>query len=477
MVVRWFASEVVSLDTEITIKYLYAILDIETTGGKYNEEGITEIAIYKYDGHQVIDQFISLVNPEREIQPFVVNLTGINSKMLRNAPKFYEVAKRIVEITEDCIIVAHNALFDYRILQTEFKRLGFNFTKKTLCTVELSKDLIPDQPSYSLGKLTRVLGIPVSDRHRASGDAQATVKLFKLLLDKDLDKKIISESVKTDSRDKIAPKLLDITESLPSITGVYYIHNANGEIIYIGKSKNIKQRVNQHFTNDSTKSKKIQLQVSSITYEATGSELIALLKESEEIKRNKPIFNRALKRTHFSYGLYQFTDSLGYLNLRAYTIKSQSEIETPITTFSNLQSAKSFLNRMTIKYNLCQKLTGLQKTSSNCFNYTIKECFGACIKNETPDIYNKRVRNLIVDYSFKNKSIVIVDKGRSVDERSAILIKNGIFIGIGFFNLNYQINNIDVLESFITPMEHNKDVQHIIQSYLRKNKNIKIIPL
>ncbi|CAN0516497.1 unnamed protein product, partial [Scytosiphon promiscuus] len=167
---------------------MYVILDIETTGGKYNEEGVTEIAIHKFDGHKVVDQFISLVNPEKEIQPFVVNLTGINNNMLRTAPKFYEVAKRIVEITEDAVIVAHNAQFDYRILRTEFRRLGFNFERKTLCTVELAKQLLPDAESYSLGKLVRSLGIPVSDRHRANGDALATLQLFKLLLSKDLDK-------------------------------------------------------------------------------------------------------------------------------------------------------------------------------------------------------------------------------------------------------------------------------------------------
>ena len=171
---------------------MYAILDIETTGGKYNEEGITEIAIYKFDGNEVVDQFISLINPERDIQPFVVKLTGINNKMLRNAPKFYEVAKRIIEITEDCILVAHNAEFDYRILSLEFERLGFDYQKKTICTVQLSQELIPDQESYSLGKLTKSLGIPISNRHRASGDAFATVKLFKKLLDKDIEKKVVS---------------------------------------------------------------------------------------------------------------------------------------------------------------------------------------------------------------------------------------------------------------------------------------------
>jgi DNA polymerase-3 subunit epsilon len=246
---------------------MYAILDIETTGGQYNEEGITEIAIYKFDGHEVIDQFISLINPEKPIQPFVVKLTGINNAMLRSAPKFYEVAKRIIEITEGCILVAHNASFDYRILRTEFNRLGYDFKMPTLCTVELSKKLILDQPSYSLEKLVRSLGIPMSDRHRASGDALATVKLFKLLLSKDLEKEIVKSFIKTEIKSGMLPKLLDIVEALPAKTGIYYIHNENGDLIYIGKSKNIKKRVNQHFTGTSSKSKKIQRDVYAVSYE------------------------------------------------------------------------------------------------------------------------------------------------------------------------------------------------------------------
>ncbi|PTM07034.1 MAG: exonuclease [Bacteroidetes bacterium] len=453
---------------------MYAILDIETTGGKYNEEGITEIAIYKFDGHKVVDQFISLINPEREIQPFVVNLTGINSNMLRNAPKFYEVAKRIVEITENCIVVAHNAKFDNRILKTEFKRLGFEFKKRTLCTVELSKQLIPDQASYSLGKLTRSLGIPVSDRHRASGDALATVTLFKLLLAKDIEKSIIQDSIRLEPKFQIEPKLKDIIDDLPSITGVYYMHKANGEIIYIGKSKNIKNRVNQHFTSTAPKSKKMQLQVSTVTYESTGSELVALLKESEEIKRNKPIFNRAQRRTVFTHGLFSFTDENGYLNLKIAKVNGQ---ENPITTFSNLQSAKSFISKSIEEHNLCQKLTGQYDTQTNCFNYTIKQCFGACISAEGSEVYNERTSKVINHHSFENQNMVIIDYGREIDERSAILIENGIYKGFGFYNLNYQINNIEILKNVITPMQHNRDTQHIIQSYLRRHKRLKIIKI
>lgn len=295
---------------------MYAILDIETTGGAFNEEGITEIAIYKYDGHEIVDQFISLVNPEIPIQPFVVKLTGINNSMLVSAPKFYEIAKRIIEITDDCVIVAHNADFDYRILRTEFRRLGYDFTMKTLCTVELSKKLLPEQPSHSLGKLVRALGIPMADRHRASGDALATVKLFQMLLEKDVDKEIVKDFIKLKIEKGIAPKLVDIINSLPTKTGVYYIHNEKGDLIYIGKSKNIKKRINQHFTGITNSAKKIQAEVFTVTYEETGSELVALLKESQEIKIHKPRYNRSQRKNIFQWALYSEMDKNGYLNLK-----------------------------------------------------------------------------------------------------------------------------------------------------------------
>lgn len=421
-----------------------------------------------------MDQFISLVNPEREIQPFVVNLTGINSNMLRSAPKFYEVAKRIVEMTEDCIIVAHNSEFDYRILRTEFSRLGFEFERKTLCTVELSKQLMPEQDSYSLGKLTRALGIPVSDRHRASGDALATVKLFKILLAKDLNKQIIQDAVKAEPKYKISTNHKHILDDLPSITGVYYLHDTYGKIIFIGKSKNIRNRVNQHFTSSNPKSKKMQNQVAAVTYEATGSELVAMLKESAEIKKTKPSFNRTMRRNKFTHALYCFTDEKGYINLR---IDAADGRKKAITTFTNYQSGKQFLINVIEKYKLCPKLVGLDATKKSCFKFSIGECAGACIGEETSESYNLRVQEVIAANIFDNQDFILIDKGRAVDEHSVLLIEDGIFKGLGYYNLNYQITNKKVLESIITPMENNRDTIHIIQTYLRKNKQIKRINL
>ncbi len=451
---------------------MYAILDIETTGGQFNEEGITEIAIYKFDGHEIVDKFISLVNPEIPIQPFVVKLTGINNAMLRSAPKFFELAKRIIEITNDCVLVAHNADFDYRILRTEFRRLGYDFNVKTLCTVELSKRLLPEQTSHSLGKLVRALGIPMADRHRASGDAMATVKLFKMLLDKDLNKEIVAAHIKFEIQKGIAPKLMDIVERLPSKTGIYYIHKEDGSLIFIGKSKNIKKRVNQHFTGITKSAKKIQNEVSVVTYEETGSELIAQLKESLEIKINRPIYNRMSPKSNFSWAVYAEKDVNGYLNLK---LQKADGRKKEIKSYLSLQEGKDALYRITSNYQLCQKLTGIYETKTHCFQHTISECDGACIGKITSEEYNLRVQNFIEKNLFDNKTLAILDKGRTITERSVILVENGVYKGYAFYDLNYQINNIEILRSIIVPMQSNRDTRNNIQTYLRKAKGIKIV--
>lgn len=453
---------------------MYAIVDIETTGGNFNEEGITEIAIYRHDGHQIVDQFSSLVNPERPIQAFVASLTGINNNMLRQAPKFYEVAKRIVEITDNAVLVAHNAQFDYRILRTEFTRLGYEFERRTICTVELSKKLLPGHASYSLGKLTRALGIPISDRHRAQGDAQATVKLFQLLLDRDHEKNIVEASIRLDPKKQLEPNLLELIERAPSETGIYYLRNKEDKLIYIGKSKNIKKRLTQHFTGQDRKSKKLQLETVDVQVERTGNELVALLKESEEIKLHKPLYNRSLRRSIFRYQLSHFTDHQGYINLK---IDPSDRRKNSITTFGTFAQAKSVLFKITEQYELCQKLNGLYQSKEACFSYGLNQCNGACIQKEAPETYNQRVQEFINKNIYQSSDLIIVDKGRYLEERSCILIENGAFKGIGYFDLNFQIQNPEVLKSIIRPMQDNRDAQHIIQSYLRRNKMLKIINL
>ncbi|MHA7865626.1 exonuclease domain-containing protein [Flagellimonas marinaquae] len=440
---------------------MYAILDIESTGGKYNEEGITEIAIHRFDGHQVVDKFICLINPEREIQPFVAKLTGINNKMLRSAPKFHEVAKRIVEITEGTVLVAHNAQFDYRILRTEFRRLGYDFQRKTLCTVDLSKQLIPEAESHSLGKLARSLGIPMSDRHRANGDALATLKLFKLLLDKDSDKKIITEVIREETHGELSQNQLDMVFGLPSETGVYYMHDKDGEIIFIGKTNDIKKRVNQHFTNVGKIARKLQKETKKVTYEKTGSELIAILKAYWEQKKNRPRYNHVSKKKLFTHTIDFSQNGTEHIIL---DVEKNSSMEHKKMAFNGTDAAKSFLSKISDEFELCPSSLGKEGCMPQQNKGTVMNC-------------NEKVHAAFEKYSIQNKDIAFTDRGRQTGERSFILIKNGRLQGFGFVELNHQVNNIHILESIMTPMKSDENTTFIVEAYLRKNNRLKTIPL
>ena len=279
---------------------MYTIVDLEATGGKFNEESIIEIAIYKFDGVSITDQFISLVNPEKEIHPYVEKLTGISSKMLNTAPKFHEIAKRVIEITSDSVLVAHNAQFDYRILQLEFKRLGFDFSMKSICTVILSQELLPDQQSYKLGRLSRSLGIPIKDRHRASGDALATVELFKILLEKDIKQEIIRKSIVEFPGEKMDNIFKDVIDNLKENTGVFYIYNDKNELVYIDFSKDIKNKLIKLFTSKKFIPKYVQNNFKTIKVHPTGNVHIAILKTLQEINSLRPKINNNVDPKIFS---------------------------------------------------------------------------------------------------------------------------------------------------------------------------------
>ena len=279
---------------------MYTIVDLEATGGKFNEESIIEIAIYRFDGVSITDQFISLVNPEKEIHPYVEKLTGISSRMLKTAPRFHEIAKRVIEITSNTVLVAHNAQFDYRILQLEFKRLGFDFSMKSICTVILSQELLPDQQSYKLGRLSRSLGIPIKDRHRASGDALATVELFKILLEKDVKQEIIRKSIVEFPGEKMDNIFKDVIDNLKENTGVFYIYNENNELVYIDFSKDIKNKLIKLFTSKKFIPKYVQNNFKTIKVHPTGNVHIAILKTLQEINSLRPKINNNVDPKIFS---------------------------------------------------------------------------------------------------------------------------------------------------------------------------------
>jgi DNA polymerase-3 subunit epsilon len=441
---------------------LYAIVDVESTGGKFNEEGITEVAIYRFDGHEVVDQFASLVNPERPIDPFVTKLTGINNKMLVRAPKFFEVAKRITEITQDVVLVAHNADFDLRMLQLEFDRLGYNFNKTTLCTVELSQKLLPDAPSYSLGKLVKSLGIPISNRHRATGDALATVELFKVLLNKDLNKNIIQSSLKRKERVKLAPNLKVLIDNIPSVLGVYYVYDNQDELIYVGKSKNIKSQVNRHFTKPARVDKQLRKEVQEITFDKTGNELIASIKEHEAITSLKPKLNRNKTKRLFNHAITVTIDKEGFKTLNVSRVVSNKEYAM---TFSGRKSALSFLERLIEEEDICASRTNLDIDCDH--RESMEEA--CCIQDV--ETYNNQVDAIITRYSLLAKTAVISGKGRNPGEKGVLFIEHGDLQGYAFTNLQIQVVDRTILKQILIPINQKEDGRHLVEHYLRTHNN------
>jgi len=452
----------------------YSIIDIETTGGNPYRDRITEIAIYVHDGENVVKEFHSLIYPERKIPYFISRMTGITDEMVANAPRFYEVAKKIVEVTENSIFVAHNASFDYNFIKTEFKNLGYFFQRDVLCTVKLSRKIIPGKKSYSLGKLCNELGISISDRHRAKGDALATVKLFELLLRKNAGDIFVQTLNLQFNNNNVNPSITrQIIDDLPKKTGIYYFLDEKAEVIYIGKSKDIRQRVLSHLSNAKTKKAAEMIEkISEIHFEVTGSELIALLRESEEIKNHNPVFNKAKKNSSYNYGLFSYLDEKGYLCTK---IDKFSNGQLPHTSFTSLEKGKEFLFTLTEKFNLCQNLTGLYATSSACFQYALNRCHGACIGEELPDSYNERVQMALEYAGYVKENMIVLDHGRTPYESSFIMLENGRYLGYGFAERDQTLEKPGDFKELLIPAADNQDARLIISGFLRNKRTGKRI--
>jgi len=451
---------------------MYAIVDIETTGSRPEIDKITEIAILVVVDGEVVDTFTSLVNPECPISYFISKFTGITDEMVANAPKFYEIAKEIVKRLEPCVFVAHNVRFDYSFIRAEFKSLGYTFTAQTLCTVKMSRKVFPGLPSYSLGNLCESLGIQLENRHRAFGDANATTVLFQKIANSQpslLGEAAIQEEQKTASLPPLLSKL--VYDILPERkTGVYYFYNEQREVIYIGKGNDIKKRVTQHFSMASKSSRRGMLMkesIADISFEETGNELIALLLESDEIKKLKPMYNISQKKTRAIpfYGIFQGIDFLGYHTLYCKRLK---EGDVPLTTSDSSQRAKEFLYTQIERYYLCLAKCDLHKTGGSCFNHQIGKCNGACAGKETPEEYNRKVAKAVAQFSFNNESFLLVGKGRSIEELSVVCIESGQYRGFGYADAMYEGQDIESLRQCVKHYPHNRDIQTILCRFIKK---------
>jgi len=461
------------------VKKNYAIIDVETTGGRASRDKITEIGIVIHNGVQVVKSWESLINPECYIPYGITQLTGITQEMVQNAPRFYEVAKQVVEMTEGCIFVAHNVRFDYSFLQHEFRRLGYTYTRKQLCTVRLSRQVFPGLRSYSLGNLIKHFDIPTPARHRALADAQATAFLLQMALEQQSSKEKVGQLINLGLKESLLPKQINLDQlhRLPEACGVYYFHDDKGNVLYVGKSIHIKKRVFEHFKDRTAKGNLLQRQVHEITYQLTGSELVALLLESQEIKRLRPPINRAQKMVRFPFGIFAYTHADGYYCFKVdrITKKSRKEMDL-LSEHPKMGGALRRLKWAMEEYELCGRFMGQEKGRSACFHFHLKKCKGACAGLEDSDSYNERAQ-LARDYLMKvyDRDFFLLDQGRNPDELSVIKVEKSRFAGFGYIDSNEENLNLNSLEDAIRPVGGSPETSWIIRGFLAKHPEVKCV--
>jgi len=422
---------------------------------------------------KILDKFVSLVNPQVRIPSFITGLTGIDDDMVRTAPLFEEIAEKIVNITEDAVFVAHNVTFDYTVLRSEFRHLGYNFNRQKLCTVRLAKKLIPGKFSYSLGRLCSTLGIPLVNRHRAEGDTDATVILFQRLMGLD-DGGIVFDSFLNSRKTTLAPNIdREIIGNLPQRPGVYYFKNDRGKIIYVGKAIRIKERVLSHFYDKKNKEYDLCQATATIDFLETGNELIALLLEADEIQNHYPMFNVAQKKLRAPYCIIHYVNRKGIVQ---FAIDRKSAADLGAVTYYRREEAVAKLRQISQEFTLCPRFTALQSTKESCSHYAIKDCNKVCEGKESVAIYNIRAKRAISELHKNRDNYAIIGKGRTEGEHGFVLVKDSLYRGYGFFDTEEGINGLIELETFLIAKKNTYHTMRIIASYLNANpKSIKIM--
>lgn len=446
---------------------MYAIVDIETTGGHASANGITEIAVYIHDGKKVVKHFETLINPLQKIPAYITALTGIDNYMVADAPLFEDIAATLYQLLNDTIFVAHNVNFDYSFIKYHLKASGYELAEKKLCTVRLSRKTFPGLPSYSLGNLCRSLSLPIDNRHRAGGDAKATVKLLEYCMANGGEEHI-AQMLKKSSAEQWLP--LHLTKAdilkLPAGPGVYYFHDAKDKIVYVGKAINIKKRVSSHFThNDPDRKRQNFLRIiCKISCKECATELEAIILESTEIKRLWPKYNYSQKQPAQKFALYMFEDGRGYQRL---AIDKKKKNVPSLYCFNLLHEGLVMLKKMAEEFELHEKLCFIDKTPFSELDY---------ISLESPLTYNQKIKNAVEALEEKLPTFAVMDDGIKEEEKLCLLIERGSFWGMGYMPSNIVITSTAELKTYLNPYADNDTIRNSIYSFIEKNPD-KLISL
>jgi DNA polymerase III subunit epsilon len=445
---------------------LYAVVDIETTGGYAGGNGITEIAIRISDGKKVLRSYDTLLNPVYSIPRYVQGLTGITDEMVAGQRHFAEAAQEIYELLHDKIFVAHNVNFDYSFLHHHLKEAGYDLSCKKLCTIRLARQVLPGHRRYSLGTFCEAIGIPIEQRHRAGGDADATVKLLHHLIDNDLND-CLGKMLKGTSKEQYLPPNLPAhyVKGLPHQPGVYYFHDSKGKIIYVGKARDLSKRVHSHFSNNKANKQKQEFlrNIHSISFKTTATELMAFILESVEIRKLWPQENRSQKRFQHSYALYAFHDANGFMRLG---IEKKHKTLPALYTFNLLTEGHNLLRKLTHQFSLCPKLCFLQQPHAECSGKDDGRCDGACDSAVDATSYNSRVIECIAFLNKELPTFALMDEGLQTHEQSCILMEKGRFVGMGYIPKNVTTTTIDDLRNYITPYPENDYIRGLVFQHI-----------
>jgi DNA polymerase-3 subunit epsilon len=444
---------------------MYAIVDIETTGGHASANGITEIAVFIHDGQKVVKHFETLINPQQKIPAYITSLTGIDNYMVADAPPFEEIASTLYELLSDTIFVAHNVNFDYSFVKHHLKAAGYELAEKKLCTVRLSRKTFPGLASYSLGNLCRSLALPINNRHRAGGDAKATVQLLEHCMANGGEAHI-AQMLKKSSAEQWLP--LHLTKAdvagLPAGPGVYYFHDAKDKIVYVGKAINIKKRVSSHFThNDPDRKRQNFLRtICKITCKECATELEAIVLESAEIRRLWPKYNVSQKQPQQKYALYLFEDNKGYQRL---AIDKKKKHFPALYSFNLLHEGLVMLKKMVEEFELHEKLCFIDKTAFTDADIAFLD---------SPQVYNGKIKKALEALEEKLPTFAVMDDGKKENEKLCLLVERGNFWGMGYLPASTTITSADDLKIYLNPYADNDTIRNSIYLFVEKHPDKRI---
>ncbi len=458
-------------------------VDVETTGTSAKFGKIIEIGIIRVEGSRIVESFKSLVNPQTSVDPFILSMTGINLEELAVAPIFYQLKDQIRQLLKDSLFIAHNAIFDYSFIKTEFGRCEETFSSKYCCSVKLSKKLYPRFKRHNLDAIIKRFNLACKNRHRAFDDAKVIHDFYKLSLKKWGKEKFL-QAFKTVMKRPSRPINIseEILDSLPENCGVYIFYSQDNTPLYIGKSKNIRDRVLSHFSNIQRENidMKIAQNIHRVEAIETAGELGALLLEATLVKKMQPLYNRQLRYAYKLLAIKKQTNLDGYFSISETNLAEVpvDQLNQILGIFKSRKELKTFLINVSKEFNLCLKLLGVEKSKANCFNYHLDLCKGACSKKETFLKYNLRFeeafyKTRIKQWPFKGP-IALREKPAYQQAGSQ---KEELFVIDKWCVLGSIKNKADSLDDIKKEYLFDTDTYKILSHYLKGARDLEIFQI